>query len=106
MNLVKKKSDDNFLATRKYTSCYNIKILNRLCEKYMLLSLKRKGAILPTLKGTNSYKKMSRYRIKSECANSLLQYKQQKTYLVHIKISVQLKAVTKVMHHGIDVVSD
>jgi hypothetical protein len=105
LNLVKKRSEDIFLATRKYTSCYNIKILHRLCEKYMLLSLKRKGIIMPALKETNSYKKMSKHRIKSECANSLLQYKQQKKYLVHIKFSVQLKAVTKVMHHGIDVVS-
>ena len=35
-----KKSEDNFIANRKFTSCYNIKILNRFMEKkYMLFSL-------------------------------------------------------------------
>ena len=30
-----KKSDDNFGSDRKFTSCYNIKIFNRLWEKYI-----------------------------------------------------------------------
>jgi hypothetical protein len=35
-----KKSEDNFIANRKFKSCYNIKILNRFMEKkYMLFSL-------------------------------------------------------------------
>jgi hypothetical protein len=28
-----KKSEDNFIANRKFKSCYNIKILNRFMEK-------------------------------------------------------------------------
>ena len=29
-----KKSEDNFIAIRKFTSCYNIKIFNRLLDKF------------------------------------------------------------------------
>jgi hypothetical protein len=32
-------NQDNSMPNRKFTSCYNIKILNRLWEKYMLFSL-------------------------------------------------------------------
>ena len=47
-----KKSEDNFIANRKFKSCYNIKILNRSCEKIYLISteLSMKGDTFP-LKG-------------------------------------------------------
>ena len=53
-----KKSKDNFIANRKFTSCYNI-------NKYMLFSLNFawKGNVLPALKGNNSSKK-NNFRIK------------------------------------------
>ena len=33
------KSEDNLIVTNKFISCYNIKILYRLWEKYMIFSL-------------------------------------------------------------------
>ena len=34
-----KRSENNFVANRKFSSCDNVKILCKLWEKYMLFSL-------------------------------------------------------------------
>ena len=61
---MQKKSEDNFIANRQLTGCYNITILNRLQEKtyVIFIELCIKGTILPALKGNNSCK-MYNFRI-------------------------------------------
>ena len=59
-----KKSDDHFRANRKFTSCYNIKIFNRLWEKYICYfhwTLHERG---------NNSSKM--YDQSQKCANGLI----------------------------------
>jgi hypothetical protein len=48
LKLVKnqKKSEDNFIANRKFTSCYNIKMY-RIWENYMLFSFELCGVKTP-----------------------------------------------------------
>jgi len=57
LNLV--KSDDYFIANRKFTSCYNIKISNRLWVNMLFLfnfACTCMWTALPVLKGNNSCK--------------------------------------------------
>ena len=53
-----KKSEDNFIANRSFTSCYNSNILTQIMGKYILISLNfaSKGNSFPCLKEDKSAK--------------------------------------------------
>lgn len=72
LNLVKKISEANFIANKKFTICYNITISSRLWETIYVIFICMKGDLLPVLKGNNSCKTYN-FIIKVEkCGNGLM----------------------------------